>query len=50
LHGEVDDHPHLAASQLVASEAAVRLATAATVAIAMSLADRLPMLLEGFQN
>jgi len=50
LHGEVNDHAHLPPSQFVPSEAAVRLATTATVAIATSLRDRLPMLIEGFQS
>ncbi|MCA9145490.1 MAG: hypothetical protein H6821_13460 [Planctomycetaceae bacterium] len=50
LHGQINNHTELAASQFVASEAAGRIATTAPMAIANSLGNRLPMLIKGGQN
>ena len=50
LHGEVNDQAHSAAAKFVTREAAVRFAPHAAVAIATPLANRLAMLIEGFQN
>lgn len=50
LHGQGDNHAHFPPPQFVAGEAPVRFTTAATVAIANPLADRLLMLFEDVQN
>jgi hypothetical protein len=50
LHGQVNNHAHLAASQFVAFEAAVRMATAAAIAIAHSVGDCLLMPIQGGQD
>ena len=50
LHGQINNHTQLATPQFVACEAAGRIATTATMAIANTVGNRLPMLLEGGQN
>jgi hypothetical protein len=50
LHGQINNHTQLAASQFVPREAAGRIATTAPMTIANSPGNRLPMLFEGGQN
>jgi hypothetical protein len=50
LHGQINNDTELAASQFVPREAAGGIATTAPLAIANSLGNHLPMLLEGGQN
>jgi hypothetical protein len=50
LHGQIDNHAYSPPPQVVPREAAIRFATAASITIARTSGDRLPMLIQGFYN
>jgi len=50
MHGPVDNNAHASPPQIVPSEAAVRLATTATITIASTIGNRPPMVIQVIQN
>jgi len=50
LHGQINNHAYSPPPQIMSREAAIRFATAASITIARTPGDRLPMLIQGFHN
>ena len=50
MHGQIDNNAYLTSPHVMPGEAAGRLATTASITIAPSLGDSLPMLIQDFQN